>query len=218
MQIYRLPQWICFLSRSRLKGIISSWTFISLYLLYTYSFWDFCSCGWFSLCTIFKSGLFRADFQKECGFLIDSGLFSSKTTVLLRILLVKVVFSNHFLNAPFLNLDFSERVPKRMWFLSRFRLNLHKNHIPFENSAREGCFLKSLFSNLAFQSTFPKRMWFLSRFMLNLIKNHVPFENSAREGGFLKAPESRLCRFIALLCRFIAFHDFHNECGFWFFE
>ena len=144
-----------FLSRSRLKGIFSSWTFISLYLLYTYSFisfWDFCSWGWFSQCTIFKSGLFRADFQKEYGFLIDSGLISSKTTVLLRILLVKVVFSNHFLNAPFLNLDFSERVPKRMWFLSRFRLNLHKNHIPFENSAREGCFLKSLSQITIFKS------------------------------------------------------------------
>ena len=65
---------------------------------------------------------------------------------------MKVVFSNHFLNAPFLNLDFSERVPKRMWFLSRFRLNLHKNHIPFENSAREGCFLKSLSQITIFKS------------------------------------------------------------------
>ena len=71
-------------------------------LLYTYSFWDVCWWGWFSQCTIFKSGLFRADFQKECGFWVDSsgfwvhsGLISTKTTFLLRILLVKVVFSNH---------------------------------------------------------------------------------------------------------------------------
>ena len=115
-----------------------------------------------------------------------------------------------FLKSPFSvfsNLTFQSRFPKRMWFLSRFRLNLPKNHFLFENSAREGGFLKALFSNLAFQSPFPKRMWFLSSFRLNLIKNHVPFENSAREGGFLKAPESRLCRFID-------FHDFHNECGF----
>jgi len=130
----------------------------------------------------------------------------------------KVGFSNHFLKSPFLNLTVRSWFPKRMCFLSRFRLNLHKNHIPFGNSACEDCFLKSLsqitiylFSNLAHQSRFPKRMCFLCRFRLNLIKNHVPFENSAREGGFLKAPESRLCRFIA-------FHDFHNECGFWFFE
>ena len=92
-----------------------------------------------------------------------------------------------------------------MCFLGRFTLNLHKNHIRFENSACEGGFLKSPFSNLAFQSPFPKRIWFLNRFTLNLHKNHVLFENSACEGGFLKAPESRLCRFI----------DFHNECGFW---
>ena len=115
-----------------------------------------------------------------------------------------------FLESPFIpfsNLTFQSRFPKRTWFLSRFRLNLHKNHVPFENSAREGGFLKSPFSNLAFQSTFPKRMWFLSRYRLNLLKNHVPFENSAREGGFLKAPESRLYR----LCRFIGFQ---NDCGF----
>ena len=106
----------------------------------------------------------------------------------LRFLLVGVVFSMHH----FQIWTFQSRFPKRMWFLSRLRHNLLKNHIPFENSACEGGFLKSPFSNLAFQSPFPKRMWFLSRFRLNLLKNHVPFENSAREGGFLKAPASRL--------------------------
>ena len=92
-----------------------------------------------------------------------------------------------------------------MWFLSGFRLNLLKNHVPFENSAREGGFLKSPFSNLTFQSGFPKGMWFLSRFRLNLIKKHIPFENSALEGGFLQSPFSNLTFQRA---------DFQKECGF----
>ena len=111
-----------------------------------------------------------------------------------------------FLKAPFSNLTFQSRFPKRMWIGSRFRLNLLKNHVPFENSAREGGFLESPFSNLTFQSRFPKRMWFLKRFRLNLLKNHVPFENSAREGGFLKSPFSNLTFQRA---------DFQKECGFW---
>ena len=113
-------------------------------LLYTYSFWDFCSWGWFSQCTIFKSGLFRADFQKECVFWVDSFLLSTKTTFFLRILLVRVVFSMHH----FQIWTFQSRFPKRMWFLSRFRLNLPKNHVLFENSAREGGFLKAPESRL----------------------------------------------------------------------
>ena len=113
----------------------------------------------------------------------------------LRCLLVRVVFSMHH----FQIWTFQSRFPKRMWFLSRFkrflstfRLNLLKNHVPFEHLAREGGFLKALFSNQAFQSPFPKRMRFLSRFRLNLLKNHVPFDNSAREGGFLISPFSNL--------------------------
>ena len=101
----------------------------------------------------------------------------------LRFLLVGVVFSMHH----FQIWTFQSRFPKRMWFLSRFTLNLHKNHIPFENSACEGGFLKSpfsVFSNLTFQSPFPKRMWFLSRFRLNLLKNHILFGNSARKVVF----------------------------------
>ena len=35
-----------------------------------------------------------------------------------------------------------------MWFLSGFRLNLPKNHVLFENSAREGGFLKAPESRL----------------------------------------------------------------------
>ena len=93
--------------------------------------------------------------------------------------IVKMVFSNHFLESIFSNLTFQGRFPKRMWFFSRFNLNLLKNHIPFENSACEGGFLKSPSPNLTFQSRFPKRMWFLSRCRLNLHKNHVLFENSA---------------------------------------
>jgi len=34
-----------------------------------------------------------------------------------------------------------------MWFLSSFRFNLLKNHVPFGNFALEGGFLKSTFSN-----------------------------------------------------------------------
>ena len=48
-----------------------------------------------SLFIYFQIWLIRADFQKECVFCVDSGLISSKTTFLLRILLVKVVFSKH---------------------------------------------------------------------------------------------------------------------------
>ena len=92
--------------------------------------------------------------------------------------------------------------------MSRFRLNLIKNHVPFGNFAGEGGFLKSPFSNLTFQSRFPKRMWFLRRFRLNLLKNHVPFENSAREGGFLKIT---IFKSDFSESRFIAFH---KECGF----
>ena len=61
---------------------------------------------------------------------------------------MKVVSSNHFLKSPFSNLTFQSRFPKRMWFLGKFRINLLKNHIPFENSAREGGFLKSPESRL----------------------------------------------------------------------
>ena len=67
---------------------------------------------------------------------------------------MKVVSSNHFLKSPFSNLTFQSRFPKRMWFLSRFRLNLLKNHVPFENSAREGGFLKSLSQIAIFKSDF----------------------------------------------------------------
>ena len=102
----------------------------------------------------FQIWLFRADFQKECGFWVDLGLISSKTMFLLRILLMKVVSSNHFLKSPFSNLTFQSRFPKRMWFLNRFRLNLLKNHVPFENSAREGGFLKSLSQIAIFKSDF----------------------------------------------------------------
>ena len=127
---------------------------------------------------------------------------------------MKVVFSNHFLKSPFSNLTFQRWFPKRMWFGSRFRLNLLKNQVPFENSAREGGFsnhfLKSPFSNLTFQSRFPKRMWFLSRFRLNLLKNHIPFENSAHGGGFLKSL-SQITVFKFWLFR----ADFQKECGFW---
>ena len=77
-----------------------------------------------------------------------------------------ILFDNSgFLKSPFSNLTFQSRFPKRMWILNRFRLNLLKNHVPFENSAREVVFsnhcLKSPFSNLTFQSRFPKRMCFL---------------------------------------------------------
>ena len=41
-----------------------------------------------------------------------------------------------------------------MWFLNKFRINLLKNHIPFENSAREGGFLKSLSQITIFKSDF----------------------------------------------------------------
>ena len=103
--------------------------------------------------------LFKADFQKERGFWVNSGLISSKTTFLLRILLMKVVFSNHFLKYHFQIFTFQSRFPKRMWFWSRFRLNLLKNHVRillvkvvFSNH-----FLKSPFSNLTFQSRFPQK-------------------------------------------------------------
>ena len=109
-----------------------------------YSFWDFCSWGWFSRMHHFQIWTFQS------------------------------------------------RFPKRMCFLSRFILTLHKNHILFENSACEGGFLKcTIFKSGLFRQPiyrFPKRMWFLSRFTLNLHENHIPFENSACEGGFLKSP------------------------------
>ena len=60
-----------------------------------------------------------------------------------------------FLESPFMT--FQSRFPKRMWFLSRFTLNLLKNHIPFEsfeNSAHEGGFLKSLSQITIFKSDF----------------------------------------------------------------
>ena len=152
MQIYGFPKGVWYLSRSRLKCLIFKnhiYTIIFLRILLVK--------------VVFSNHhlwLFRADFQKECGFWVDLRLISSKTTFLLnllRILLMKVVFSNHFLKSPFSNLTFQSRFPKRRWFLSRFRINLLKNHIPFENSAREGGFFKSPFSNLTFQSRFPKK-------------------------------------------------------------
>ena len=77
----------------------------------------------------------------------------------LRFLLVGVVLSMHH----FQIWTFQSRFPKRMWFLSRLRHNLLKNHIPFENSACEGGFLKSPFSNLAiwlFRAHFQKECGF----------------------------------------------------------
>ena len=102
----------------------------------------------------FQIWLFKADFQKDCRFWVDLGLIFSKTTFLLRILLVKVVFSNHCLKSPFSNLTFQSRFPKKMWFLKRFRLNLLKKHVPFKNSAREDGFLKSLSQITIFKSDF----------------------------------------------------------------
>ena len=86
----------------------------------------------------------QSDFQKECGFSVDSGLISTKTTFLLRILLVKIVFSNHYFQIWLIRADFQ----KECVFLCRYRLNLIKNHVPFENSAREGGFLKAPESRL----------------------------------------------------------------------
>ena len=175
-------------------------------LLYTYSFWDFCSGSWlfrvrfllvFSM-HHFQIWTFQSRFPKRMWFLSRFRRFLS--TFRLNLLKNQSPFENSACEGGFLkslfylfsNLTFQSRFPKRMRFLSRFRLNLLKNHVPFENSAREGSFLKSPFSNLTFQSPFPKRMWFLSRFRLNLLKNHVPFGNSAREGGFLISPFSNL--------------------------
>ena len=125
------------------SGLISSKTTFFLGILLV---------RWFSQITFsnhhFWIWLFGADFQKECVFWVGSGLISRKTTFPLRILLVKIVFSNHFHKSLFSNLAHQSRFRKRMCFLCRFRLNLIKNHVPFENSAREGGFLKAPESRL----------------------------------------------------------------------
>ena len=74
-----------------------------------------------------------------------------------------------------------------MWFLKRFKLNLIKNHIPFENSALEGGFLKSPFSNLTFQrADFQKECGFWvdlglisskTMFLLGILLLKVVFSN-----------------------------------------
>ena len=143
----RFPKRMRFLSRFRLKSPQK-----------TRSFWEFCPRRWFSQITFsnhnFQIWLFRADFQKECGLGVDSGLISSKTTFLLRILLVKVVFSNHFLKSPFSNLTFQSRFPKRMWFLNKFTflLRILLMKVVFSNH-----FLKSPFSNLDFSELISKK-------------------------------------------------------------
>ena len=90
-----------------------------------------------------------------------------------------------FLKSPF------SKFPKRMWFLSRFRLNLLKNHVPFENSAHEGGFLKSLsqitiFKSWLFRADFQKECGFWkdsslisseTRFLLRILLVKVVFSN-----------------------------------------
>ena len=144
--------------------------------------------------------LFRADFQKECGFWVDWGLISSKTRFLLRILLVKVVFSNHHFQIWLFRQQIY-RFPKGKWFLNRFRLNLLQNHVPFENSAREGGFSPITFSNHHFQiwlfrADFQKECGFWvdlglissnTTFLLRILLMKVIFSNH-----FLKSPFSNL--------------------------
>ena len=144
-----------FLNRFRLTCLISSRTIFTMYIyIYTIFFLRILLVKVVFSNHHFQISLFRADFQKERGFWVDLGLISSKTMFLLRILLVKVDFTNHFLKSPFSNLTFQGRFPKRTWFRNRFRLNLLKNHVPFENSAREGGFLKSLSQITIFKSDF----------------------------------------------------------------
>ena len=129
--------------------------------------------------------------------LFKNHIYHIYTIFFLRILLVKVVF----LKSPFSNLTFQSRFSIRMWFLSRFRLNLLKKHVPFENSAREGGFLKSLSQITIFKSNFSEPiskkecglgvdLGLISSktmFLLRILLVKVVFSNH-----FLKSPFSNL--------------------------
>ena len=115
------------------SGLISSKTMFLLTILLVKVSWRWCSQITF-LNQYFQIWHFRADFQKECGFSVDSILISSKTTFLLRILLVKVVFSNHHLQIWLFRADFQKECgfwvdsglisTKTMFFLRILLVNL----------------------------------------------------------------------------------------------
>ena len=145
-QIYGFPKGMWFLSRFRLKCLISSRTMF----IYTIFFLRILLVKVVFSNHHFQIWLFRADFQKERGFWVDLGLISSKTTLFLRILLVKMVFSNHHFQIWLFKADFEKErgfwvdlglIPSTTTFLLRILLV----KVVFSNH-----FLKSLFSNLTF--------------------------------------------------------------------